>query len=95
MLNLHTIHTDKPQCRNTGGARGEGMRQRLNVSLTDEGLAILDQERGRMGLSRSAFMEVLLRFWVRDQSAPAQSVESLSADEGGRSDHPRLRMSKK
>ena len=45
---------------------------RINVSLTEEGLAILDRERGSMGLSRSAMFEVLLRFWVRDQPAIAQ-----------------------
>ncbi len=42
-------------------------RVRINVSLTEEGLAILDRERQSMGLSRSAMFEVLLRFWVRDQ----------------------------
>ena len=42
-------------------------RERINVSLTEEGLAILDRERESMGLSRSAMFEVLLRFWVRDQ----------------------------
>ena len=47
-------------------------RERINVSLTEEGLAILDRERESMGLSRSAFFEVLLRFWVRDQRLVAQ-----------------------
>ena len=47
-------------------------RERINVSLTEEGLAILDRERQSMGLSRSAFFEVLLRFWLRDQQAIAQ-----------------------
>ncbi len=47
-------------------------RERINVSLTEDGLAILDRERESMGLSRSAFFEVLLRFWVRDQPAIAQ-----------------------
>ena len=46
-------------------------RERINVSLTEEGLAILDRERESMGLSRSAFFEVLLRR-VRDQQAIAQ-----------------------
>ena len=41
-------------------------RERINVSLTKQGLEILDRERETMGLSRSAFFEVLLRFWVRD-----------------------------
>ena len=47
-------------------------RERINVSLTEEGLAILDHERQSMGLSRSAMFEVLLRFWVRDQRPVAQ-----------------------
>jgi metal-responsive CopG/Arc/MetJ family transcriptional regulator len=47
-------------------------RERINVSLTEEGLAILDRERQSMGLSRSAMFEVLLRFWIRDQPAVAQ-----------------------
>ncbi len=47
-------------------------RERINVSLTDEGLAILDRERESMGLSRSAMFEVLLRFWARDQRAITQ-----------------------
>jgi hypothetical protein len=48
-------------------------RERINVSLTETGLAILDRERERMGLSRSAFFEVLLRFWVRDQRPKPQA----------------------
>ena len=47
-------------------------RERINVSLTEEGLAILDRERESMGLSRSAMFEVLLRFWIRDRPAIAQ-----------------------
>ena len=47
-------------------------RERINVSLTEEGLSILDRERQSMGLSRSAFFEVLLRFWLRDQQAIVQ-----------------------
>jgi hypothetical protein len=43
---------------------------RINVSLTEEGMAILDEERQTMGLSRSAFFEVLLRFWVRGDQRP-------------------------
>ena len=31
-----------------------------------------DRERQSMGLSRSAFFEVLLRFWLRDQQAIAR-----------------------
>ncbi len=47
-------------------------RVRINVSLTEQGLEILDLQRETMGLSRSAFFEVLLRSWVRDQLAIAQ-----------------------
>jgi len=56
-------------------------RERINVSLTEEGLAILDRERQSMGLSRSAFFEVLLRFWLRDRPAIAQdrAAPSVSA----------------
>ena len=53
-------------------------RERINVSLTEEGLFILDRERERMGLSRSAFFEVLLRFWVRDQHLVAQDQSAPS-----------------
>ena len=52
---------------------GESMsRERINVSLTVQGLELLDREREKMGLSRSAFFEVLLRFWVRDEPVVAQ-----------------------
>ena len=54
-------------------------RERINVSLTEEGLAILDRERQSMGLSRSAMFEVLLRFWVRDQPAIAQDRAAPAA----------------
>lgn len=47
-------------------------RERINVSLTVQGLEILDRERETMGLSRSAMFEVLLRFWVRDEPVVAQ-----------------------
>ncbi len=47
-------------------------RERINVSMTEEGLVILDEQRQKLGLSRSAFFEVLLRFWVRDQRPIAQ-----------------------
>ena len=57
-------------------------RERINVSLTEEGLAILDRERQSMGLSRSAFFEVLLRFWLRDQQAIAQDRAAPGADSG-------------
>ncbi len=56
-------------------------RERINVSLTEEGLAILDRERESMGLSRSAMFEVLLRFWVRDQQAIAQDRAALRGRE--------------
>jgi len=48
--------------------------------LTEDGLAILDRERESMGLSRSAFFEVLLRFWVRDQRPIAQDRAAPGAD---------------
>ena len=66
-------------------------RERINVSLTEEGLAILDHERQSMGLSRSAFFEVLLRFWVRDQLAIAQN---RAVPEGGESEEPPRRKPK-
>jgi metal-responsive CopG/Arc/MetJ family transcriptional regulator len=47
-------------------------RERINVSLTEQGLEILDREREKMGLSRSAMFEVLLRFWIRDEPVVAQ-----------------------
>ena len=67
-------------------------RVRINVSLTEEGLEILDLQRETMGLSRSAMFEVLLRFWARDQRAIAQdrAAPSVSA----RKQRPR-RKSKK
>ena len=63
-------------------------RERINVSLTEDGLAILDRERESMGLSRSAMFEVLLRFWVRDQPVVAQvgAAENATAP-----DKPRRR----
>ena len=67
-------------------------RERINVSLTEEGLAILDRERQSMGLSRSAFFEVLLRFWVRDQRPLAQD---RAAPGVGESEEPPRRSSKK
>jgi len=60
--------------------RGGSMsRERINVSLTEQGLEILDRERESMGLSRSAMFEVLLRFWVRDQPVVAQVGAAPSA----------------
>jgi DNA-binding transcriptional LysR family regulator len=58
-------------------------RTRVNVSLTEEGLVILDHEREMMGLSRSAMFEVLLRFWVRDQRLTAQDRAASGADSEG------------
>ena len=54
-------------------------RERINVSLTVQGLEILDREREKMGLSRSAMFEVLLRFWVRDEPVVAQVGAAKSA----------------
>ncbi len=67
-------------------------RERINVSLTEEGLAILDRERQSMGLSRSAFFEVLLRFWVRDQPP----IEQVRAAPGvsARKERPQRRSGK-
>ena len=67
-------------------------RERINVSLTEEGLAILDRERKSMGLSRSAMFEVLLRFWARDQRAIAQdhAAPGVSAQK----ERPRRRSGK-
>ncbi|MAE69802.1 MAG: hypothetical protein CME06_04960 [Gemmatimonadetes bacterium] len=58
-------------------------RERINVSLTEQGLEILDRERETMGLSRSAMFEVLLRFWVRDQPVVAQvgAADDVAAPE--------------
>lgn len=50
-------------------------RERINISLTQAGMALLDKERESMGLSRSAMVEVLLRFWIRDQPP----IEQLGA----------------
>ncbi len=50
-------------------------RERINISLTQAGMALLDEERESMGLSRSGRVEVLLRFWVRDQP-PIEQVRA-------------------
>ncbi len=67
-------------------------RERINVSLTEQGLEILDRERETMGLSRSAMFEVLLRFWLRDQPAigQARAAPGISA----RKERPRRRSGK-
>ncbi len=67
-------------------------RDRINVSMTEEGLAILDRERTNMGLSRSAFFEVLLRFWLRDQRPIAQDHASPVVTT--RKERPRRRSGK-
>ncbi len=67
-------------------------RERINVSMTEEGLAILDHERQSMGLSRSAFFEALLRFWVRDQRAIAQ--DHAAPGVSARKERPRRRSGK-
>ena len=67
-------------------------RERINVSLTEQGLAILDRERQSMGLSRSAFFEVLLRFWVRDQRPIAQ--DSAAPGVTAPKERPRRRSGK-
>ncbi len=67
-------------------------RERINVSLTEQGLEILDRERETMGLSRSAMFEVLLRFWVRDQPAIAQDRAALGVTAAKKS--PRRKQGK-
>ncbi len=67
-------------------------RERINVSMTEEGLAILDEARQKMGLSRSAMFEVLLRFWVRDQPAIAQ--DRAAPGVSARKERPRRRSGK-
>lgn len=67
-------------------------RMRINVSLTEEGLAILDHERESMGLSRSAMFEVLLRFWVRDQRPITQ--DRAAPGVSARKEPPRRRSGK-
>lgn len=54
-------------------------RERINISLTTDGMKILDRERDSMGLSRSAMIEVLLRFWVRDNPP----IEQVRAEKNG------------
>jgi hypothetical protein len=68
-------------------------RERINVSLTEEGLSILDHERQSMGLSRSAMFEVLLRFWIRDR--PAVSQGRAATDVGDSEEPPRRSPKKK
>jgi hypothetical protein len=63
-------------------------RERINVSLTEQGLELLDREREKMGLSRSAMFEVLLRFWVRDEPVVAQVG---AASDNSESKKPRRR----
>jgi hypothetical protein len=58
-------------------------RERINISLTQAGMALLDEERESMGLSRSGMIEVLLRFWVRDKP-PIEQVRAAS--DGGESE---------
>ncbi len=43
-------------------------------------MALLDEERESMGLSRSGMIEVLLRFWIRGQP-PIEQVRA--AKDGG------------
>ena len=70
-------------------------RERINVSLTEQGLEILDSERESMGLSRSAFFEVLLRFWVRDEPVVAQVGAASDGSEAGKQPRRKARPKKK
>jgi hypothetical protein len=63
-------------------------RERINISLTPAGMALLDEERESMGLSRSAMIEVLLRFWIRDEQ-PIEQVRA--AEDVSAPDKPRRR----
>ena len=66
-------------------------RERINISLTQRGMALLDEERESMGLSRSGMIEVLLRFWIRGQP-PIEQVRAAS--DGGESEKKTRRKSK-
>ena len=68
-------------------------RERINISLTQAGMALLDEERESMGLSRSGMIEVLLRFWVRDKP-PIEQVRAAS-DIGDTGKHPRRKSKTK
>lgn len=61
--------------------------------MTEDGLAILDRERDKMGLSRSAMFEVLIRTWARDQ----QRVEAGAGQDraAGASRRPKRGAQKK
>jgi lambda repressor-like predicted transcriptional regulator len=67
-------------------------RERINISLTPAGMALLDEERESMGLSRSGMIEVLLRFWVRDEPVVAQVGAAKDASAPPK---PRLRKQTK
>ena len=68
-------------------------RERINISLTPDGMALLDRERESMGLSRSAMIEVLLRFWIRDQ--PPLERDRAASDSGESAKSPRSKSRKK
>lgn len=70
-------------------------RERINVSLTEDGMAILDRERQKMGLSRSAMFEVLLRFWVRDQPPIEQVRTATNGGEKGKQPHRKSKTKSK
>ena len=70
-------------------------RERINVSLTEQGLELLDREREKMGLSRSAMFEVLLRFWVRDEPVVAQVGAASDGGEAGKQPRRKARPKKK
>ena len=68
-------------------------RERINISLTRAGMALLDEERESMGLSRSGMIEVLLRFWVRD-NPPIEQV-GAAKDGGDTGKQPRRKTKTK
>lgn len=59
-------------------------RRRINVSLTKEGLKLLDREREAMGLTRSAFVEVVLRWWAGQGPAREPSERRSPSSKVGR-----------
>ena len=70
-------------------------RERINISLTQAGMALLDEEREGMGLSRSGMIEVLLRFWVRDNPPIEQVRAATNGGEKGKQIRRKSKMKSK